>query len=496
MEKLYAHNGKEGKMSAHFRFFSLTLSRGCCIISLHFGKEAAMLPEAFCKRMRLLLGDEYADFERSLTEGSAVRGVRINRIKASADAALGEIPLTPLSYTADGFVLHSDEPIGAHPLHHSGAIYMQDPGAMATLSALDIKPHYRIIDLCAAPGGKSTQAAAMLGADGFIISNEYVTARAKLMVGNFERLGVKSSMITSLDTAEFGKHFKSYFDLCIADVPCSGEGMFRKSSDALSMWSEENVALCAKRQRQIIENAAPLVKAGGYLLYSTCTFSLEENEMIIDEFLRAHGEYSLIPVKRELAAVTSPGINFGGALHDLSAARRFYPHKANGEGQFIALMKKRENPEDLPRILYKNTLKPLSREERATLYGFMTDTLTDVDFEVMKHSDKLVISNFAIPPMPYGVLEYGILVGEVRGKSLIPSHQFYSAMGGSFKRKLELSGDAALLSRYLRGEQIPAPPELQGGYTAVCYHGAVIGGGKCIGEVINNHYPKGLRNKN
>ena len=454
-----------------------------------------MLPEAFSKRMKQLLGDEYAEFERALTEGSAVRGVRVNKIKASWDVVKDELPVTPLPYTPDGFILNSDEPVGTYPLHHSGSIYMQDPGAMATLAALDISPSFRIIDLCAAPGGKSTQAAAYLGKDGFIISNEYVTKRAKLMVGNFERLGVENSMITSLDTKEFGAHFSSFFDLCIADVPCSGEGMFRKSSDALDMWSEENVALCARRGAEIIENAAPLVKAGGYLLYSTCTYSLEENEMIIDDFLTRHGEYYLIDVKSELISVTSPGVNFDGALHDLSKCRRFYPHRADGEGQFIALMKKAENPHDLPRILYKNTLKPLMKEESAVVEKFVKDTFIKDAGKVMKHSDKLVISNYEVPPMPYGVLEYGILVGEIRGKNLTPSHQLYSALGKNFKRKIELSDKPDELSRYLCGEQISAPETLEPGYVALCYRGAVIGGGKCIGCVINNHYPKGLRNK-
>ena len=271
-----------------------------------------MLPEAFLERMKNILGVEYADFLAALSSGSAVRGLRANPKWDERDKVIDELPLTPLSYVNGGYILHSEEPMGYHPLHHSGAVYMQDPGAMATLSALDIAPDFKIIDLCAAPGGKSTQAAGMLGDDGFILANEFVGSRAKLMVGNFERLGIRNSMISSLDTAEFKKYFRSYFDLCIADVPCSGEGMFRKNGDATAMWSEDNVATCKKRQEQIIENAAPLVKAGGYLIYSTCTYSLEENEEVIDAFLTRHPEYSLAEVKAELKAVTRDGINFAG----------------------------------------------------------------------------------------------------------------------------------------------------------------------------------------
>ena len=455
-----------------------------------------MLPVAFLERMRRLLGDSYTEFERALSESDAVRGVRLNPIKASKKTVDELLPVKPLSYFDGGYVLESDEPMGYHPLHHAGAIYMQDPGAMATLAALDVKPDFKIIDLCAAPGGKSTQAAAMLGDDGFILSNEYVGSRAKLMVGNLERLGIKNSMITSLDTGEFKKYFRSYFDLCIADVPCSGEGMFRKSEDAVSMWSEENVRLCAKRQKQIIENAATLVKAGGYLLYSTCTYSLEENEMVVDEFLTAHPEYTLHTVKPQLLAVTDDGISFEGATHDLTPCRRFYPHKSQGEGQFIALMKKRENPSDLPTILYKNTLKPLTKEESGTVAAFLRDTLRSGEkITPMKLSERIVISNGKIPPLPHCVLLYGTLIGEIKGRNLIPAHQFYSAYGSDFKRRAELSDDTQRLNAYLRGEQIPAVAGLDCGFVAVCFGGAVLGGGKCIGDFINNHYPKGLRNK-
>lgn len=455
-----------------------------------------MLPSAFVTRMKKLLGDEYESFEEALCHGGAVRGLRVNTIKSDAKSVTSELPTSKLPYLENGYILNSDEPVGTHPLHHAGAIYMQDPGAMSTLAALDIGADFKIIDLCAAPGGKSTQAAAALGEGGFLLSNEYVGKRAKLMVGNFERLGLRGAMITSLDTSEFKKHFCEYFDLCIADVPCSGEGMFRKSEDALSMWSEENVAACAKRQAEIIENAAPLIRGGGYLLYSTCTYSLEENEMIIDEFLSSHPEFSLIPVKGELVPVTSDGIVFEGAKSDtLTLCRRFYPHKSPGEGQFIALLQKEKKPQNKTTILYKNSLKPLTKEEAAAVNEFISDALIPGEYKAVKLGDKIVIKTHDTPPMPYGVMLYGVLLGELRGRFLVPSHHFYSAFGKCFKRQLELSERPELLSAYLCGEQIAAPPELGAGFCVMTYRGAVIGGGKCSGGVINNHYPKGLRNK-
>ena len=456
-----------------------------------------LLPSAFELRMKQLLGEEYDSFAAALIEGEAVRGLRLNPIKWEANTPPDEFPTSEIPYCHGGFILHSDEPIGAHPLHHSGAIYMQDPGAMSALSALDIEADWKIIDLCAAPGGKSTQAAAKLGENGFILSNEYVAKRSKLMVGNFERLGLRRAMITSLDTKEFKNHFHETFDLCIADVPCSGEGMFRKSEDALSMWSEENVALCAKRQNEIIENAVPLIKCGGYLLYSTCTYSLEENEMIVDAFLQRHPDFKLVPVKEKLRQATADGIKFDGAKSDaLHLCRRFYPHKNPGEGQFVALMRKDGFLSNNKTILYKNSLKPLSNEEKRIVDAFLSDTLTtDTKRRIEKLSDKIVLSVDGFPPMPYGVMLYGVLLGEIHKNTLTPSHHFYSAMGKHFKRRLELSKEPETLVSYLSGEQIKAPENFGVGYCVITYLGAVIGGGKCIGSLINNHYPKGLRNK-
>lgn len=452
-----------------------------------------MLPSAFVSRMKKLLGDEYESFENALCHGSAVRGLRVNGIKAKEP--IDELRITPLPHIADGYILNSSEPVGTHPLHHSGTIYMQDPGAMSALAALDIQPDFQIIDLCAAPGGKSTQAAAALGEGGFILSNEFVRSRAKLMVGNFERLGLKNAMICSLDTAEFKKFFGAHFDLCILDAPCSGEGMFRKSEDALTMWSEENVNASAKRQRMIIENAAPLVRSGGYLLYSTCTYSLEENEMIIDEFLSSHEEFSLVPVKDELRAVTADGICFAGAKSDkLSLCRRFYPHISAGEGQFVALLKKTGIQDRKSTILYKNSLSKLSAEEAKIVGEFLSDTLIPGDYKPMRHGDKIVMATADTPPLPYGVMSWGVLLGEIKGRSFVPSHHFYSAFGSRFKRQLELSDKPEPLSAYLRGEQISAPKDFGVGFCVMTYRGAALGGGKCIGGVINNHYPKGLRN--
>ena len=204
-----------------------------------------MLNEAFLNRMKNMLGDGYAGFEAALSE-DAVRGVRANLIKCECDLLeLGTLRLSPLSYCEGGYALTEDVQIGKTPEHHSGMIYVQDPGAMSTVTAVDIPRGAFVLDTCSAPGGKASQLAAAIGEDGFIIANEYVPKRAKIIVSNFERLGIGNAMVTSMDTAELSKYFNGAFDLVLCDAPCSGEGMFRKSQNALDDWSEENVRACA-----------------------------------------------------------------------------------------------------------------------------------------------------------------------------------------------------------------------------------------------------------
>lgn len=455
-----------------------------------------MLPERFCERMKKLLGDEYESFEKAMAE-PPVRALRVNLLKSSPAALLerGTLSLSEISYCDNAFFESGCEKIGATAEHHSGEIYVQDPGAMAPLSALEIKKGWRVLDLCAAPGGKSSQAAERIGDDGFILSNEYVPKRAKILVGNFERLGIKNAMVTSLDTGEFKKYFDSHFDLVILDAPCSGEGMFRKNSEAVSEWSEENVALSAQRQKYILENAAALVKKGGYIVYSTCTFSLEENEMQIDGFLSRHSDFTLEKCREELILQSSDGINFEGAERaDLNLTRRFYPHKSRGEGQFLALMKKTDGEEKKQTILYKDASREPNREETAAIQAFFRENLVKFpEGLIRKHGENLVLISHGHPLLPKSVFSAGVLLGEVKKGILHPSHQFFSCYGELFKRKLILKNADSRLQKYLTGEEIDAP-ELSGkGFSCVFYENASLGGGKLSDGKLKNHYPKGLR---
>ena len=452
-----------------------------------------MLPEAFTKRMKKLLGDEYESFISSF-DGENVRGVRVNSIKIRpTDFTDGKAEYIPLSYSNDGFILDSDAPVGRSAEHHAGIIYMQDPGAMAPLEAIDISEGASVLDTCAAPGGKSGQAAAKIGDSGFILSNEYVPKRAKITVGNFERLGIKNGMVTNLDTNELTKLFSSYFDVVIADVPCSGEGMFRKNPDAISEWSEENVRACAIRQREILKNASKLVKCNGHIIYSTCTWSTEENEEVIRDFLLENGEFELVDAKDEIIKVTRGGVCISEDGIDFSKCRRFYPHVSGGEGQFLAVLH-RKSGDDTPKILYKGQEKALTREESATVNAFLKEVLkTPFGGRAVKVGSNIILISHGVPVPPNSVFSAGVLLGEIRKGMLFPSHQFFSAYGADFKRRAELSDNQDKLTAYLRGEEIEYG-DIGNGYCAVTYLGATIGGGKAVGGKIKNHYPKGLRN--
>ena len=448
-----------------------------------------MLPEKFKERMEKMLGEDYPAFEKALGEKN-VRAIRINETKISTSDFLSvtELELSPISYAPDGFIPENVEGIGRSAEHHAGMFYVQDPGAMATVKALDIQKGWRVLDACAAPGGKASQLASAIGEEGFLLANEYVPKRAKIIVSNFERLGIKNAVVTSLDTSTIGKIYPCYFDLVLCDAPCSGEGMFRKYDEALTEWSEENVTLCAARQREILKNLAPTVKAGGYLLYSTCTYSKEENEDTVLDFLSNNPEFSLCEVKESLRAATADG------LEGMKAARRFYPHLTKGEGQFIALMKKDEDAPILTTKLDKDSLKPASKSDNSVFDKFAKDNLLiKPDGRIVSVGEYLVLINHDHKIPTYSTFMAGVILGEVKKGNFFPHHQFFSAYGDKFRRKENLTKDDPRTEKYLRGEEIDTG-STENGWCCVTYEGVALGGGKRSGGKIKNHYPKGLRN--
>jgi NOL1/NOP2/sun family putative RNA methylase len=318
------------------------------------------LPEAFLERMRRLLGDEYEAFVLSY-EQERVQGLRFNTLKGSLERGLElckeRYGLQQIPWCEEGFYYDRESRPGRHPYHEAGVYYIQEPSAMAVVSLLDPKPGDRVLDLCAAPGGKTTHIAERLCGEGVLVSNEIHPARAKILSQNVERMGITNGIVTNEDSAKLKEHFPEYFTKIVVDAPCSGEGMFRKDEQARNEWSPANVRICADRQREILDNAAAMLQPGGDLVYSTCTFAPDEDEACIAQFLIRHPEFSVVspekhPKLEGISEARAEWIREGYELTPELAdcppeiadqvvdTYRIWPHKSEGEGHYLALLHK------------------------------------------------------------------------------------------------------------------------------------------------------------
>lgn len=474
-----------------------------------------MLPIEFKERMKTLLGEDSEVFFAELENGAAVRSFRVNTMKLSRDEfeeTGPEIDRTEVDFPKGAYYTEERFP-GSLPCHHAGMIYMQDPSAMATVHAVKIPEGAKILDSCSAPGGKTTQLAAFAGDSGIVVANEYEAKRCRILQSNVERMGCRNTVVVNLDTAVLAETYPEKFDFVLCDAPCSGEGMFRKNSQAVDEWSLQNVEMCAERQREILGNVAKCVAPSGKLIYSTCTFSLEENEMNVAWFLDNFSDFELDSVSSELEAVTSGGILLDGCPYDMTKARRFYPHVSKGEGQFIAVLKRsasesRPEAKETKKDKKKKQQQEKTRKEDAELLAaareFLKENLRS-DFENGAEYELVALGSRAflkpdIDLPKYGVFAAGVCVGEMMGKKFAPHHQLFSAFGGAFKRRVLLKQSDAETVAYLKGLEINVADrekfaDKADGWAAVLVDNCPLGGGKISGGVCKNHYPKGLRNQ-
>ena len=445
------------------------------------------LPLEYKNRMQEILKEDFLSYIEEL-EKPPVKAFRVNTDKISLKdfEKLNTFSSAPVPYIDNAFYLEYEK-IGNHPYHHAGLIYVQEPAAMAPAECIDINPDWFILDMCAAPGGKSTQLKNKLSENGVLVSNEIIPSRCKILTGNIERLGLQNTVTTCMDSAKLANCFPNTFDLVMVDAPCSGEGMFRKEEAAISEWSQSNVLMCAKRQSEILDNAVLTLKPGGYIIYATCTFSLEENEMTLDAFLSRHSEFEILPVNEKIIKHTSDGISFDGAISkSLHFARRFYPHINNGEGQFMALL--HHTGENKCDIAHKNT----SSAADSLVTEFLDDVLIEYNRNfVTTYNGNPVYYNQNLPIKDGQAFSCGVTIGEIRKDRLMPHHQFFTAMGKNFKRKINLTLDHPNLNKYLHGEEIDTSCE--NGWAVVLVDGYALGGAKVVNGKAKNHYPKGLR---
>ena len=447
------------------------------------------LPCEFTERMKNLLGDEYEDFLKSYNE-KPVRAFRVNtdKISLAEFQKLNIFSNEKIPYVENGYYFDYDG-IGNHPCHHAGMIYIQEPAAMVPVESIHINPDWKVLDLCAAPGGKSSQIKNKLGEKGVLVSNEIVPSRCKILTGNMERMGFKNVVTTCMHPQKLSKEFPEAFDMIVVDAPCSGEGMFRKEEIAIQEWSLENVKMCAQRQAEILDCAVKMLKKGGYIVYSTCTFSLEENEMTVDSFLQRHPEFVIYPVTEKVRENTADGICFDGCkCENINYTRRCYHHKTKGEGQFVAVLKHNEcNKEYFSASFGKEKLDKV-------LVDFLDDTLVAYDERnVQIYNGNPVYFTPDFPIRKGTAFSCGVTIGEIRKNYVQPHHQFFMAMGTDFKRKIELSAESDEIKKYLHGEEFNT--DCENGWAAVLVDGCTVGGVKVSNGRAKNHYPKGLRTK-
>ena len=505
-----------------------------------------MLPEAFLERMKRQLGDEYESYLDSLNRSRAV-ALRFNPLK-------GEIPQLPfvgqpVPWEPMGYYYDPDARPGLHVFHEAGVYYLQEASAMAPVALLDPKPGERVCDLCAAPGGKTTQIAGRMMGQGFLLCNEINPKRAKILSRNIERMAVANALVTNEHPATLAQRFAGFFDRVLVDAPCSGEGMFRKEPQAVQMWSPENIALCAARQAEILRAAARMLAPGGTIVYSTCTFAPEEDEGQVAAFLQRHPEFALADVLGNVDyTFGSAGEEnrTGGLPLDVSKVRRVWPCQG-GEGHFMARLVKAGTPRTLsPEGEYtpeeqlwlaaaaeagkkgKGKAKPAkiadarstrradSRACRDAVQGGRSRSrdpgagettpaqslaawkeFAQEYFPALAGRPAVVHGGGVLLPVPFPqtglhVLRAGVFVGSVQKGRFVPEHHLFTAFGAQCVNREELTLDDPRCVEYLSGREVEARIAADG-WCCVTVDGWPLGGGKVSGGRVKNHYPKALR---
>ena len=456
------------------------------------GTVEVEFPEKFEIRMKNILGDEFDDFRRCILEGDNVRSLRVNTKKISVDDFLAVSPysMEKIPYNDDGFYLKDEVRMGGEVCHQAGMFYMQEPSAMIPVNSVDIKPDWKVMDVCAAPGGKTCQLSNRLSDKGLVISNDIKFERCKALKENTERLGLTNVMLFSDEVASLSGEFDSYFDMILVDATCSGEGMFRKNANIMNYWSEKKVKLCSDIQNGLLDTVAHAVKGGGMLVYSTCTYSVEENEEIVSSFLDAHNEFSLIPLSERVRPYLAPGIMINDR-YDFSLTGRFYPHKHPGEGQYVAVMRKKEDGV-LPSV---NEAKDKTRDyDREDVLRFLESVGISISPErIFVKGNSVWIRPETVLSMKKHVISHGVFVGELKDGIVTPAHPFFMAFGCDMTNRIEFDIDDDRLVKYLRGENIRYPA--REGYGVITVSGCVIGGFLAGRGYLKNLYPANLTNK-
>ncbi len=456
------------------------------------------LPQTFETRMKEMLGEEFKEYEKTLEE-KHYSGIRVNTLKISPEEfeRIAPFSVTRIPWIKNGYYYNQNEQPARHPYYFAGLYYIQEPSAMTPASLLPVTPGDKVLDICAAPGGKSTELGAKLCGKGVLVSNDISNSRAKALLKNIELFGIRNPVIASEAPGKLVDYFTEYFDKILVDAPCSGEGMFRKSPAIMRNWEQYGVEYYNKLQKEIILQAARMLKPGGYLLYSTCTFSKEENEGTISYLLEQYPEFQVVDPLTD-SSVSYEGFShgrpeWGNGREELKNCIRLWPHKIKGEGHFIALLRKGDSEG-------ANLAAESGNPGRAKLTKEAEDFLAELSLPIKEENllvkeDRLYLLPSGLPELKgLRLLRQGLLLGEMKKGRFEPSQALACALyKGDYHKTIDLSGNSAQAIKYLKCETIEANSTKGDGYHLVTTDSYSLGWGKLAKGSLKNKYLPGWR---
>ena len=472
----------------------------------------ADLPQSFLDSMKEILGEDYEAFLTGF-DGQRQYGLRVNTLKMNLEEfeRIAPFHLKKVPWISNGYFYEAEDAPAKHPFYSAGLYYLQEPSAMTPASRLKVQPGERVLDLCAAPGGKATELGAALQGEGLLVANDINTARARALLRNLELFGISNSFVTNEPPHVLAERFPEFFHKIMVDAPCSGEGMFRKNPAVVDSWQEKGPEYFSKLQREIIVQAADMLLPGGMMFYSTCTFSPLENEKTITHLLKERPDMEVIPME-DYEGFAEGLTSYRGEVFDESCklCRRIWPHKMSGEGHFMALLHKKNGvQQQVQQTVSQSSIwwekcKGLNKEQKAAAEDFFSHVNIAYDG---KRIDVRGDNLYYLPAPKYDgrglhFLRNGLFMGEFKKKRFEPSQPFALALHAQdFDQVLDFPADDERLSRYLRGETLDVSDLIAGekkrkGWQLVMVAGHPLGFGKLVNNNLKNKYPAGWRKNN